>query len=66
VRFPAWVAFLMWIFFQVIGAWQQVTGVGNVASLAHLGGAIVGVACWAAWRNLDAKPVPGILPVRIQ
>ena len=57
---------LLWVLLQVIGAWEQYAGIGRVASMAHLGGALVGVACWAAWRNLDAKPAPGVLPIRIQ
>ncbi len=66
IRFPAWVAFLIWLAFQLIGAYQQIEGMGNVASLAHLGGCLVGLAFWAVWRNLDAKPAPlaGLVKIR--
>jgi membrane associated rhomboid family serine protease len=49
----------------MIGAWEQIKGIGSVASLAHLGGSAVGVAFWAIWRNLDQKPARGVLPVKI-
>jgi membrane associated rhomboid family serine protease len=65
IRFPAWVAFLLWVLLQMIGAWEQIKGIGSVASLAHLGGSAVGVAFWAIWRNLDQKPARGVLPVKI-
>jgi len=65
VRFPAWVAFVLWVLLQIVGAWEQYAGIGRVASMAHLGGALAGVAAWSVWRNLDAKPAPGAL-IRVQ
>lgn len=56
IRFPAWTAFLVWVLLQIFGAYQQITGTGSVASLAHLGGSAVGVAFWAVWRHFDQKP----------
>ncbi len=66
IRLPAWGAFVLWILFQLLGAWEQMHRIGNVASLAHLGGVVIGVACWAAWRNIDRMPAPGALPVTIR
>lgn len=43
VRMPAVVAFVFWILLQVCGAYQQVAGISNVSSAAHLGGAAVGL-----------------------
>ena len=48
---PAWMCFFLWIALQVAGAGRQVAAVGNVASLAHLGGAVAGFFFWLAYRN---------------
>jgi membrane associated rhomboid family serine protease len=55
--FPAWGAILFWLLFQLLGAYQKIAGYGQVASLAHLGGALAGFLFWLAWRKLDALPV---------
>jgi membrane associated rhomboid family serine protease/Zn-finger nucleic acid-binding protein len=51
MRFPAWVMFLFWVLLQGIGVTQQLAGLTSVSSLAHLGGAAVGVGFWAASRG---------------
>jgi membrane associated rhomboid family serine protease/Zn-finger nucleic acid-binding protein len=51
VDLPAWVFFGLWIGIQIIGAEQQISGVGSVASLAHLGGVGAGVVFWLLWKN---------------
>lgn len=61
VNIPSWGAFALWIAFQLWGAYQQLEHVGNVASLAHLGGVVAGLAFWLPWRNLDSKPAPGAI-----
>lgn len=48
---PAWVLALMWLLFQMLGVWQQVSGAGQVSSLAHVGGALAGVGAWILWRK---------------
>jgi membrane associated rhomboid family serine protease len=62
LQFPAWSALLVWVGLQFYGAYQEITGVGEVASLAHLGGLLAGVVAWFAWRNLDA-PKTSAAPV---
>ena len=42
IRFPAWVAIVIWIIFQFIGAARQLSGLTEVSSLAHLGGSAAG------------------------
>jgi membrane associated rhomboid family serine protease len=39
----------IWIIFQILGAYLQVTGLSNVSALAHLGGASVGIIFW--WKT---------------
>jgi membrane associated rhomboid family serine protease/Zn-finger nucleic acid-binding protein len=56
ITIPAWVMFAIWILLQFQGAYNQLHQLDNVASLAHLGGVIAGIAFWALWRNLDTKP----------
>jgi membrane associated rhomboid family serine protease len=36
-------AFVLWILWQIVGSWEQIVGLSNVSSLAHLGGALIGV-----------------------
>jgi len=51
IQVPAYAYVGFWIFFQVIGAAQQLAGVTNVSALAHLGGASVGLAAWILTRS---------------
>ena len=46
IRLPAWFVFILWILFQLIGALEQRAGISSVSSIAHLGGAAVGVVAW--------------------
>lgn len=46
VSLPAYVLFLIWLVTQFLGSWAQLAGFSNVSSLAHLGGAGVGVLFW--------------------
>ena len=50
---PAWIALICWLLLQACGAYQQVTGFGNVSALAHLGCASVGLVCWLFWRQME-------------
>jgi len=40
IRLPAWFVFVLWILFQIIGAYEQKIGISSVSSFAHLGGAV--------------------------
>jgi membrane associated rhomboid family serine protease/Zn-finger nucleic acid-binding protein len=51
IRLAAWSVFVMWILFQLIGAFEQKVGISSVSSVAHLGGAAVGVIAWLLWRK---------------
>ncbi len=51
VRLPAYAYAAFWILLQVAGAYLQVAGMTNVSALAHLGGALVGLAAWLAFRR---------------
>jgi membrane associated rhomboid family serine protease len=51
VSFPAWLGLPAWVLLQLVGVFLQVYGASNVSALAHLGGAAVGVAAWAIWRD---------------
>lgn len=51
LRLPASLLFLAWLGLQFLGAMTQISGFGNVSSLAHLGGAAVGLAFSFASRN---------------
>lgn len=44
-------AFVLWLLLQFVMAGLQHAGMSSVSALAHLGGAAVGVACWAIWRK---------------
>lgn len=51
IRLPAWFVFVLWILFQLIGAWEQKAGISSVSAVAHLGGVAVGLVLWLAWRK---------------
>jgi len=51
---PAWLCFFFWIGLQIVGAARQVDGFGEVAALAHLGGAVAGLFFWLAYRGQAA------------
>jgi membrane associated rhomboid family serine protease len=57
IRLPAWSVFILWIFFQLIGAWEQKVGISSVSSSAHLGGAAGGFVGWLLWgqKNRPAE-----------
>lgn len=55
IRLPAWSVFVLWILFQIIGAWEQVKGISSVSALAHLGGAATGFVAWLLWRS-ESRP----------
>lgn len=55
IRFPAWVALILWIGLQIIGAFEQVRGLSNVSALAHLGGAGVGFIVWLIWHRTEKR-----------
>jgi membrane associated rhomboid family serine protease/Zn-finger nucleic acid-binding protein len=55
IRLPAWFALVLWILFQILGAWEQKAGISSVSSFAHLGGAAVGVVAWWMWRDLRSN-----------
>jgi membrane associated rhomboid family serine protease/Zn-finger nucleic acid-binding protein len=50
VHFPAYAGLLFWFLMQILLAFQQKMGVGNVAAFAHLGGAFIGFIAWLLWR----------------
>jgi len=50
ITFPAWGGLLVWLLLQGVLLMQQLDG-GNVAALAHLGGAIVGAIAFFVTRN---------------
>ncbi|MBJ6724603.1 rhomboid family intramembrane serine protease [Geomesophilobacter sediminis] len=45
-RFPVGFVLLFWVGLQILGALTQISGGGQVSSLAHLGGAVVGLLFW--------------------
>lgn len=49
-RVPALVFLAGWILLQVLGASDQVDGIGTVSYMAHLGGAAAGLLMWLVWR----------------
>ena len=51
IRVPAFALFILWLVMQGFGARSQLSGVSNVSSLAHLGGAAVGFLFWLITRN---------------
>ena len=54
LHFPAYVGLLFWFLMQFLLVAMQQMGVGNVAALAHMGGALAGVAAWFVWRTKSA------------
>ena len=58
IQLPAWGAFGLWVLLQLIGSVRQFAGLSNVASLAHLGGAVVGFLAWLTWGKLQLQPFP--------
>ena len=58
VRLPAWFVFVLWIFFQIIGAYEQKVGISAVSSFAHLGGAAVGLITWLLTRRTPSARLP--------
>ena len=51
VHVPAYAALLFWFLLQFLYVFEQHLGIGNVAALAHLGGAAVGAVAWLLWRS---------------
>ena len=52
---PAWFALIGWLALQALLTYSQLAGISNVSALAHLGGAAVGLAAWALWREGPAE-----------
>jgi membrane associated rhomboid family serine protease len=55
IHIPAWVAFIIWLLLQILGAYLQVAGFSDVASFAHLGGVLTGFVFWLVWRKLGKE-----------
>jgi len=51
IRIPAFAALVFWFLLQIFYVFEEQCGIGNVAALAHLGGAAVGVVAWLLWRS---------------
>jgi len=53
---PVWVRiraiwmFAIWFLLQLLVAYQQASGFGDVSGAAHLGGALTGFIFWILWR----------------
>jgi membrane associated rhomboid family serine protease len=60
INIPSWFAFIAWLLLQIVGAFQQVAGASDVASLAHLGGVLTGFALWLWWRKLKTDQVEAV------
>jgi membrane associated rhomboid family serine protease len=54
IRMPAYAMLVIWIGFQAFGVYMQTAGFSNVSSLAHLGGAAVGLLFWIL--TSESKP----------
>jgi membrane associated rhomboid family serine protease len=63
IPFSASTLFIIWILLQIWGAYDQVAGFSNIASLAHLGGGFAGFGFW--WMMRAAKMPPVVEPGRI-
>lgn len=50
LRLPVWVAVVLWLLLQGLGAASQRMGCASVSAFAHLGGFLCGVAAWALVR----------------
>jgi membrane associated rhomboid family serine protease len=57
IRLPAWFALVLWVVFQFVGSFEQFTGFTTVSHIAHLGGALVGLATWWLWRNSETAAI---------
>ena len=55
VRIPVVFMLAIWIIFQLLGAYMQISGLSNVSALAHLGGATVGIIFWWITKKSFAK-----------
>ncbi len=51
VRVPASTILILYIFFQFLGAAEQINGSGGVDHLAHIGGGLAGLLFWFANRQ---------------
>lgn len=51
IKVSAWVYVVFWLILQMIGVGRQIAGYSNVSSLAHIGGALVGVLCAITWHD---------------
>ena len=60
IRLPAWFALVLWILFQIVGAWEQVAGISAVSAFAHLGGAATGFVSWLVWRKAVESIPPNV------
>jgi membrane associated rhomboid family serine protease/Zn-finger nucleic acid-binding protein len=58
IRLPAWFVLVLWILFQIVGAWEQVVGISPVSGMAHLGGAATGLVAWLLWRRGHPPKAP--------
>lgn len=65
VTMPAWVALVLWVLYQGLGAFMQVHGFSAVNSFAHLGGALTGFLVWLCWRKTDWALAPGASASRL-
>jgi len=55
IRLPVGFMLAIWIIFQILGAYRQIAGFSNVSSLAHLGGASIGILFWLKTRQSFSK-----------
>ncbi len=55
LRLPAIVLLIFYGGLQLLGAWIQTEGMGQVSSLGHLGGMAVGIVCALAWRARQSR-----------
>jgi membrane associated rhomboid family serine protease len=51
VTFSARTGPLLWFAMQAWLVVEQLAGTSDVAAVAHLGGALVGVGAWMSWRD---------------
>jgi len=64
IEMSAWTAFGLWIGMQVLLVVKQLTGLGHVSALAHLGGVIAGGLLWLLWKGSLPKPEKKDCPIR--